>query len=112
MTTRTFHFKVYDLKNKKLIPTQEFRETPYVFIDNPNFLVLQSTGFKDIHGQEIFEGDSVIQRNSSNEVLGTGVIKWLWAGFWFYNNKTGACLPPCSQNTNLEIIGNIYNGKD
>lgn len=110
MITRQFKFKTFDLINKKYISEEDFKETPYVFFNNPNFVVAQHVGFNDIHGEEIYEGDLVIQRSADGKYLGTGVIKWMWSGFWYHDNKTGSCLPPCSQNTNLEIIGNTYNG--
>lgn len=74
--------------------------------DFDDIVLMQSTGFRDKNGKEIFEGDIVVSR----DVLLTGVIEFRTDLGMFvstlveYNNFERLC----NVANSSEIIGNIY----
>lgn len=89
-----------------------------------DFVVMQSTGLKDKHGKEIFEGDLV---KVYNEVVREVVFKnafWqmeerdmiaanVLGGFGTPQEETEAHKPLYRYSEkNIEIIGNIYQNPD
>ena len=80
-----------------------------------HFKIMQYTGIKDRHGQEIYEGDIV--RDKYNKI---GYVSFLKQELGFcvvYKNfdcrlghrNTGSCY---DIDTNIEVIGNIYINKE
>lgn len=74
--------------------------------DLKNYILMQSTGFRDKNGKEIFEGDII----DSTDGLLNGVVKFnIDLGMWTnsllrYNNFERLC----SIANSREIIGNIW----
>lgn len=64
--------------------------------------IMQSTGLKDVNGNEIFEGD-IIQYIDNN--ICKAVVEFVDCCFWV---KHEALWIVWDENPRLEIIGNIY----
>lgn len=108
MEQRIIKFRVWDEKN---IHQLEQIDLKYIS-QSENEALMQFTGFHDIKGKEVWEGDIV--RNSSN------VVWWIiWdetMGRWAYSRggimeqpfgRTGFGLT-YNSSKKLEIIGNIH----
>lgn len=67
------------------------------------YVLLQSTGLKDINGKEIYEGDIV--KNEINEV---GYIEWSKCRFNFCDSVGHFYLFSIGARKPFEILGNIY----
>ncbi|WP_426807633.1 YopX family protein [Streptococcus anginosus] len=71
----------------------------------------QSTGIKDKHEVEIFEGDVVEQKmlipTSGIEEI-TGVVKMLEGAWTIVNYKEGIACHLWREGAGMEILGNIY----
>lgn len=91
-------------KSKISVKTLFFERTNYY--DFNDIVLMQSTGFKDKNGKEIFEGDIL----GTNDGLLNGVVKFnIDLGMWTnslirYNNFERLCNVASSR----EIIGNIH----
>lgn len=73
---------------------------------NPD-TVGQFTGYRDMDGTEIYEGDIVSVRNSV-----TATVEWRGGGFHFYGLEDTAGRRPDyvpSRGNQMRVIGNIYN---
>ena len=109
-------FRAWLKEDKEMIDVDEmhFKNGELDFIGNgitwmykkSDIVLMQSTGFKDKNGKEIFEGDIV---DSENGIL-SGVVEFrpdlgMWTNSLLrYNNFERLC---CIANSR-EIIGNIW----
>lgn len=85
------------------------------------FVLMQSTGFKDKNGKEIFEGDIVncgyLFNGSPFDELDEyeeekGVVKFLNCGFNIkFKNDTNLFIDIMESCEDIEIIGNIYENR-
>lgn len=85
------------------------------------FVLMQSTGFKDKNGKEIFEGDIVncgyLFNGSPFDELDEyeeekGVVKFLNCGFNIkFKNDTNLFIDIVESCEDIEIIGNIYENR-
>lgn len=97
------------------------RETKewHCVVHNPDFVVQQCTGVKDINGELIYEGD-ICKAKKPNSYLNNEdcEIRWDERGRWVYflprinryataGNKTPYQIG-CQGNSRCEIIGNIF----
>ena len=83
------------------------------FVGFDNVIIMQSTGFLDKNGKEIFEGD-IVQFEDCYEVsdflyINTGIIEWCQGGF-HVTNRDSVLMEDLFDGDSLDvtIIGNIY----
>lgn len=71
------------------------------------YALMQSTGLKDRHGKEIYEGDIIRHPDCGNLV-----VHWdkNCAGFWLDGDLHHTQIFPYSEYS--EVIGNIYENED
>ena len=113
-------FRAWDTTNKDTFAITEsgqvvvvdqssvFVSPDYVFVDH--LVVMQSTGFKDKNGKEIFEGDILGTKNG----LLNGVVEYrtdlgMWTNSLIRYNNFERLYHIAGDR---EIIGNIYENKE
>lgn len=110
-------FRVWDMCNKKM-----FDEDDISFIFFDDVILMQSTGFKDKNGKEIFEGDIVncgyLFNGSPFDELDEyeeekGVVNLLNCGFSIkFKNDTNLFIDVIKSCEDIEVIGNIYENEE
>lgn len=112
-------FRVWDMCNKKM-----FDEDDRSFIFFDDVILMQSTGFKDKNGKEIFDGDIVncgyLFNGSPFDELDEyeeekGVVKLSNCDCAFsikFKNDTYLFIDVIKSCEDIEVIGNIYENKE
>ena len=77
----------------------------YFEFDPNDVILMQYTGYKDMKGREVYEGDIVRYYDDIYEV------KWMWAGFYIHSLQNGFDELATNENF-VEVIGNIYENPD
>ena len=110
VTNISFDSKFVDICQKG--DTERYTEMSVEFDE---IELMQSTGFKDKNGQEIFEGDVVrqvrTQPTTGNEVI-IGVVTMIEGAWLIMNDNDQLASYLWSETDENEIIGNIYENKD
>ena len=76
----------------------------------PHIKIMQYTGLKDRHGQEIYEGDIL-----RDDEMGLNVVRWEDGSFWlemFYEGGQSLMEHLSDYNEVCEVIGNIYDNPE
>ena len=77
-----------------------------------NHVLVKSTGFKDIEGKEIYEGDIIRYWDNFDEHYKLAVIKLDKGGFIITNNRINWNIGLTNKDDKIKIVGNIYENKD
>ena len=74
----------------------------YFEFDPNDVILMQYTGYKDMKGREVYEGDIVRYYDDRYEV------KWIWAGFYLRSIQDDGFDELATTENFIEVIGNIY----
>ena len=77
-----------------------------------NHVLVRSTGFKDIEGKEIYEGDIIRYWDNFDERYKLAIIKFDKGGFIITNNRINWNIGVTNKDDKIKIVGNIYENKD
>ena len=77
-----------------------------------NHVLVKSTGFKDIEGKEIYEGDIIRYWDNFDERYKLAIIKFDAGGFIMINDGIRWNIYLTDENDEIKIVGNIYENKD
>ena len=77
-----------------------------------NHVLVKSTGFKDIEGKEIYEGDIIRYWDGAEERYKLAVIKFYAGRFIMINDRINWDIGLTNKDDKIKIVGNIYENKD
>ena len=77
-----------------------------------NHVLVKSTGFKDIEGKEIYEGDIIRYWDGAEERYKLAVIKFYAGRFIMINDRINWNIGATNKDDKIKIVGNIYENKD
>ena len=77
-----------------------------------NHVLVKSTGFKDIEGKEIYEGDIIRYWDNFDEHYKLAIIKFDKGSFIMVNDRINWDIGLINKDDKIKIVGNIYENKD
>ncbi len=109
-------FKIFDKNDTKhFMGPYAWNELPHMLYPE-NFDIVQSTGLKDIEGNEIYTGDIVrawSMDGDYNKTLKNFVCEYQLENAWFvFESKDEGCYWLEIRGMEPTVIGNIYQNKE
>ena len=111
---REIKFRAYEENGNNMLSPEEVGDHTLNNLEKLPYILMQSTGFKDKNGVEIFEGDIIARwqidtkskklYRKSSKVIGKHLKPVEWN-----QDKAGWNL---SKSESWEVIGNIYENKE
>lgn len=106
---KVMYYDVYPFKDDTLLLSYD--EIAFDEVSASDFILMQSTGLKDKHKKEIYEGDIVrfTLTDGFNYVTNEdGVVTYKLGAFYVVNDLTEYLISDINTNK-VEVVGNIYN---